>query len=351
MNTTQAYIVIEGVIGVGKTTLARMLQRETGAQLMLEVFEENPFLSDFYTDRARYAFQTQIFFLLSRYHQQRQLARLSRPLLSDYMFDKDRLFAQVNLSGDELDTYYNVQEALAENIDLPDLVVYLRADTDTLMNRITARDRPYERNMEAAYIDSLRQAYERFFAGYDAAPVQIIDTNDTDFVRNPDDFDAIFARIRGALGEGPRQPALPGMGSGAASVTTPSGEHLTLEQTARRLSDFQQFHRQLDHDKKFHTDPYFNFMLLQEEMGELARAFTRRWVAAHTGGPDESQPMIREELADVLAYLLKLANYAGIDLEDAYLEKMHVNQGRNWRMNDDNVDGLQRPAKEKGETA
>ena len=351
MNTTQAYIVIEGVIGVGKTTLARMLQRETGAQLVLEVFEENPFLSDFYTDRARYAFQTQIFFLLSRYHQQRQLARLSRPLISDYMFDKDRLFAQVNLSGDELDTYYNVQEALAENINLPDLVVYLRADSDTLMNRITARDRPYERDMEAAYIDSLRLAYERFFGSYEAAPVLIVDTNDIDFVQHHDDFDAIFARIRGALGEGPRQPALPGMGGGVPTVTTPTGERLTLEQTARRLSDFQQFHRQLDHDKQFNTDPYFNFMLLQEEMGELARAFTRRWVATHTGVPDESQPMIREELADVLAYLLKLANYAGIDLEDAYLDKMRRNQGRNWRKKNDDAEGIQHPAKEKGDTA
>ena len=107
MTTPQAYVAIEGVIGVGKTTLARMFQKEAGGQLVLEVFEENPFLSDFYTDRARYAFQTQIFFLLSRYHQQRQLARMTRPLISDYMFDKDRLFAQVNLSGDELQTYYS----------------------------------------------------------------------------------------------------------------------------------------------------------------------------------------------------------------------------------------------------
>ncbi len=351
MNTTQAYVVIEGVIGVGKTTLARMFQREIGAQLVLEVFEENPFLSDFYTDRARYAFQTQIFFLLSRYHQQRQLARLSRPLISDYMFDKDRLFAQVNLSGDELDTYYNVQEALAENIDLPDLVVYLRADTDTLMNRITARDRPYERNMEAAYIDSLRGAYEQFFSSYGAATVLIVDTNDMDFVQSPEDRDAIFARIRGALGEGPRQPSLPGMGASHPSVMVPPGEQLSLEQTTRRLADFQQFHRQLDHVKRFNTDPYFNFMLLQEEIGELARAYTRRWLAAHSGQPDESLPAIREELADVLAYLLKLANYAGVDLEEAYLEKMRVNQGRDWRRADGDKSVTPHPAREKGENA
>ena len=331
MTTPQAYVAIEGVIGVGKTTLARMFHKEMGGQLMLEVFEENPFLSDFYTDRARYAFQTQIFFLLSRYHQQRQLARMTRPLISDYMFDKDRLFAQVNLSGDELQTYYSVQEALAENIPLPDLVVFLKADTETLMNRITARDRPYERNMEAAYINSLRVAYEQFFAAYESAPVLTIDTNSLDFVTNPEDRAAVFDRIRGALGTGPRQPALPGLEAGEVVLPAPPAAGAApLEQTTWRLGDFQQFHRRLDQDKQFLTDPYLNFMLLQEEVGELARAFARRWIAKATGGPDDAQPAIREEMADVLAYLLKLANYAGVDLEAAYLEKMHRNQGREW---------------------
>jgi deoxyguanosine kinase len=211
MNPPKAYIAIEGVIGVGKTTLARLLQREFNAQLVLEVFEENPFLSDFYTDRSRYAFQTQIFFLLSRYHQQRQYASLPRPLISDYMFDKDRLFAQVNLVGDELKTYYSVQEALAENICVPDLVVYLKANTDTLMSRIISRDRPYERNMEAAYIDSLRAAYDQFFATYNRARLLVVDTNTIDFVRQAEDYEAILNRVRGALGQGPRQPALPGL--------------------------------------------------------------------------------------------------------------------------------------------
>lgn len=331
MNTTQAYIIVEGVIGVGKTTLARMFQKEIEAQLVLEVFEENPFLSDFYGDRARYAFQTQIFFLLSRYHQQRQLAGIPRPLISDYMFEKDRLFAQVNLHGDELDTYYSVQEALAENIQAPDLIVYLKASTDTLMNRITARDRPYERNMEPAYIDSLRVAYEQFFADYTAAPIVTIDTNEIDFVQNAEDRENIFARIRASLGEGPSQPALPGMG-GAAPVAAKAGPEkaLALEQTTRRLGDFQRFHRQLDHDKHFTTDPYFNFILLQEEIGELARAFAARWRASHAGQPDQSLPAVREELADVLAYVIKLANYAGVDLEEAYFEKMRLNQGREW---------------------
>jgi deoxyguanosine kinase len=329
----QAYVVIEGVIGVGKTTLARMFRGELGAQLVLEVFEENPFLSDFYTDRSRYAFQTQIFFLLSRYHQQRQLADIPRPIISDYMFDKDRLFAQVNLAGDELETYYRVQEALAENIYLPDLVVYLRADTETLMNRITARDRPYERNMETAYIESLRVAYEQFFSTYQGAPVLTIDTNDIDFVRNPEDFDDIVQRIWSALGKGPRQPALPGMNGGiqAQIAAPPPDRRIVLEQTARRLGDFQLFHRQLDRDKQFVTDPYLNFILLQEEVGELARAFAQRWVAKNTNQPDASLPAIREELADVLAYIVKLANYVGVDLEAAYLDKMRVNADRTWR--------------------
>jgi deoxyguanosine kinase len=321
---TQAYITVEGVIGVGKTTLARMFQKEIGAQLVLEVFEENPFLSDFYTDRARYAFQTQIFFLLSRYHQQRQLATIPRPLISDYMFDKDRLFAQVNLAGDEFATYLSVHEALAENVPVPNLVVFLKADTDTLMNRITARDRPYERNMESDYIDSLRAAYEVFFASYQGAPVLTIDTNEIDFVQHPEDRDEIFSRIRGALGQGPRQPALPGMDQGSEVVTREAS--VASEQPARRLSDFQQFHRQLDDDKL--ADPYLNFILLQTEMGDLARALARRWAAASAGNPDSSLAAIREELADVLAYVIKLANYTGIDLEDAYLEKMQA-EGEN----------------------
>lgn len=329
MSGVQAYIVVEGVIGVGKTTLARMLHKELGGQLVLEVFEENPFLSSFYQDRARYAFQTQIFFLLSRYHQQRQLVQLGRPLISDYMFDKDRLFAEVNLAGDELKTYYSVQEALAENVLRPDLVVFLKADTDTLMSRITARDRPYERNMDPAYIDSLRVAYERFFGAYQAVPVLAIDTTDIDFVRNAADRADILSRIRGALGTGPRQPALPGL-EGAASVTisAPPGETRPVEPSARRLGDYQQFLRQQD-QQQLSTDPYLSFLRLQEEIGTLAGALARHW---DTRGTGDSLPDIRAELAGVFACLLQLANHAQVDLEEAYLERVHraplVEEGR-----------------------
>jgi deoxyguanosine kinase len=207
------YIAIEGVIGVGKTTLARLLAPLFDADLQLEIFEENPFLSDFYSDRARYAFQTQIFFLLSRYHQQRRgvtaIVASGRSLLSDYTFAKDALFARINLAGDELQMYDRVHEALAEKIPIPDLLVYLRAGTDTLMQRIALRDRSYERNMERSYIEELNYAYDDFFSKpYHGTPVLTIDTNPLDFVHSPDHLKFIENRIRENVGLTPYQPSL-----------------------------------------------------------------------------------------------------------------------------------------------
>lgn len=208
------YIAIEGVIGVGKTTLARLLQPAFDADLLLEIFEENPFLSDFYTDRERYAFQTQIFFLLSRYHQQRRTVpealQKGCSLIADYTFAKDALFARINLKGDELEMYYKVHEALAEKIEKPDLIVYLRASTEVLMQRIALRDRPYERQMERDYIDALNVAYEEFFSKpFDHTPILPIDTNNLNIVQNPDHLKWIENRIRETLGLHPFQPALP----------------------------------------------------------------------------------------------------------------------------------------------
>jgi len=207
------YVIIEGVIGVGKTSLARLLQQDFEAEILLEIFEENPFLSDFYGDRERYAFQTQMFFLLSRYHQQRRgvpaFLNAGKNLISDYSFAKDSLFARINLQGDELDMYYRVHEALAEKISHPDLLVYLRADTDVLMKRIALRDRSYERNMERGYIEKLNQAYEEFFSHpYDHTPVLTIDSSPLDFVHNPEHLKQIENRIREALGLSPYQPTL-----------------------------------------------------------------------------------------------------------------------------------------------
>ena len=205
------YIAFEGVIGVGKTTLARLLQPAFESELLLEVFEENPFLSDFYSDRARYAFQTQIFFLLSRYRQQRDTVHTAlsqgKTLISDYTFTKDALFARINLKGDELEMYYRVHEALAEKIPTPDLTVYLYADTDMLMQRITLRDRTYERSMERAYIAELGEAYEEFFNSQNG-PVLRIDTTPYDFVRQPEHLKLIENRIRESLNMNPYQPRL-----------------------------------------------------------------------------------------------------------------------------------------------
>lgn len=208
------YIAIEGVIGVGKTTLARLLQNTFDAEILLEVFEENPFLSDFYSDRERYAFQTQIFFLLSRYHQQRrtvnEMISTGRNLFADYTFAKDALFARINLKGDELDMYYKVHEALAEKIQKPDLLVYLQASTNTLMQRIALRDRPYERQMERSYIDDLNHAYDDFFAKpFDHTPVLTVDTDHLNFIQNPEDLKLIENRIRQSLSLPPFQQTLP----------------------------------------------------------------------------------------------------------------------------------------------
>ncbi len=210
------YLAIEGVIGVGKTTLARLLQPMFQSGILLEVFEENPFLSDFYADRQRYAFQTQIFFLLSRYHQQRRtvsnlLEAQPGGLIADYTFEKDALFAHINLKGDELEMYYRVHEALAEKIVPPDLILYLRADTDVLMQRIAQRDRPYERNMDPAYISELNDAYEAFFADSQSrrSPVLVVDTNNLDYVRRREDLEWVETRVRQRLKLPPYQVELP----------------------------------------------------------------------------------------------------------------------------------------------
>ncbi len=203
------YIAIEGAIGVGKTTLSRLLSSRFQANLLLEVFEENPFLADFYADRDTYAFQTQIFFLLSRYHQQQEVPKELKSdnnLIADYTFEKDALFARLNLDGDELDTYFSVHNALAEKLRLPDLIVYLQAETSILMQRIAHRDRVYERNMDQGYIESLNNSYDEFYSGeLSGAPVLRINTNQLNYVANEGDLDWVENRIRQTLKVGPYQ--------------------------------------------------------------------------------------------------------------------------------------------------
>lgn len=206
------YLAIEGVIGVGKTSLARLLQQKFGSQILLEAFEENPFLSDFYEDRERYAFQTQIFFLLSRYRQQREAvpsAIKQGDLIADYTFEKDRLFARLNLEGDELATYRLVHSALAERIPVPDLIVYLQVETDVAMQRIALRDRPYERSMDREYIDQLNRAYEAHFGRASRSEVLPIETSHLDFIARPEHLEHIANSVRDALGIPPYQAELP----------------------------------------------------------------------------------------------------------------------------------------------
>lgn len=208
------FIAVEGVIGVGKTTLVRMLQEPFEARICMEVFEENPFLARFYDDRERYAFQTQMFFLLSRYHQQRReipeiIQQNKTNLLSDYTFDKDAIFARINLSGDELDMYFNIHAALAEKITKPDLIVYLKAETSTLMQRIAKRDRTYERNMDPDYIDQLNHTYTAYFRSYSQSRVLTIETDELDFVQNEEDLDWIENRVRQEIKLAPFQQQLP----------------------------------------------------------------------------------------------------------------------------------------------
>jgi deoxyguanosine kinase len=334
------YIAIEGAIGVGKTTLARFLGEGLTAELLLEVFEENPFLSDFYADRARYAFQTQIFFLLSRYRQQHSVISntISRcPLVSDYLFAKDWLFAHLNLAGDELAMYERVHAILGEQIPAPALVLYLKASTDTLMERIAFRDRSYERQMSRAYLDDLRLAYDRYFSDYTDAPVLVLDTDGLDIVRNPEIRAEVVAKVKSALRLESYQPSLP-------TLDEREMEPLADTNGGRRLGDFQRFHRALDREKGFIADLFFNYLCLTEEVGEIGRVLKQTWRQqdqllpqlgnrreAHDRALDATKSDLQAELADALAYLLKIANDAGIDLELAYLRKMGENWQRSWQ--------------------
>jgi deoxyadenosine/deoxycytidine kinase len=192
------HIAIEGVIGAGKTTLANLLTERLSAQLILEQFEENPFLRKFYEDQDRYAFQTQVFFLLSRYRQQQELHQADlfhRFLITDYIFEKDKIFAYLNLGDDELKLYENVMGAIEHNVPTPDLVVYIQSNVGRLMTNIKARGREYERNMPEQYIRDLNEAYNYFFFRYKTAPLLIVNASEIDFVHNKQELDDLMLEI------------------------------------------------------------------------------------------------------------------------------------------------------------
>ena len=193
------YVAIEGTIGVGKTSLANLLSEKLSAKLVLEAFEDNPFLSDFYEDPERHAFQTQLWFLLQRYQQQqdhRQVDMFQNLVITDYMFVKDRLFASLNLNEKEMSLYDTVANMMERNVIQPDLVIFLQADTGTLMKNISKRGRDIEKNISEDYIDALNQVYNEYFFRYQDTPLVIINTNNIDFVNNHKDLEEVINYIR-----------------------------------------------------------------------------------------------------------------------------------------------------------
>ena len=193
------YVAIEGTIGVGKTSLANLLSEKLTAKLVLETFEDNPFLSDFYEDPERHAFQTQLWFLLQRYQQQqdlRQVDMFQNLVITDYMFVKDRLFASLNLNEKEMSLYDTVANMMERNVIHPDLVIFLQADTGTLMKNISKRGREIEKDISEDYIDALNQVYNEYFFRYQDTPLVIINTNNIDFVNNHKDLEEVINYIR-----------------------------------------------------------------------------------------------------------------------------------------------------------
>jgi deoxyguanosine kinase len=193
------YIAIEGPIGVGKTSLATLLGRRLGARLVLERPDENPFLDDFYKDPKRYAFKTQLFFTLSRYMQQQEFTQqdlFHDLVIADYLFAKDKIFAYLTLDDKELALYEKLVDLIEPEIPRPDLVIYLQATTEVLLERIRQRGRAYERRLSEEYLKSLNEAYNYYFFHYQESPLLVINTSEIDFVHRQADLDDLIEEIR-----------------------------------------------------------------------------------------------------------------------------------------------------------
>jgi deoxyadenosine/deoxycytidine kinase len=196
--TKKKYIVVEGPIGVGKTSLAKILAAEFQARCVFEKVEDNPFLAKFYEDRETYAFQNQLFFLLSRYQQQRELSQqelFNQNAVADYLFAKDKIFATLTLSSEELNLYQQIYQLLDTRVPKPDLVVYLQARPDVLYKRIKKRDKNYERSVTQEYLEEVAQAYNRFFFHYDESPLLVVNTSEIDFVASSKDLADLIKEI------------------------------------------------------------------------------------------------------------------------------------------------------------
>lgn len=192
------YIVVEGPIGVGKTSVAELLAQRLGARTLLENPEENPFLPLFYKDVRRYAFQTQLYFLLNRFRQQQGLLQFDlfkQDLVSDYLFAKDRIFAYLTLDDHELALYERIHPLLEVQVVKPDLVIYLQASTDVLLQRIATRGRSYEKDIDQSYLEDVNAAYNHFFFHYTATPLLAVNTNEVDFAKDKEAFEDLLKRI------------------------------------------------------------------------------------------------------------------------------------------------------------
>ncbi|MCP4808519.1 MAG: deoxynucleoside kinase [Proteobacteria bacterium] len=205
------FLVIEGLIGVGKTTLCKLVRDEWDARLVLEPWAENPFLASFYDDPDRFALPTQLFYLANRFKQQqaiRQTDLFHDLVVADYLFEKDSLFAQQTLTGDELELYYQFAGLLGDTLAKPDLVLFLDAPTECILDRINRRAIESEQVIQPDYLDSLRDRYYALWEDYTAAPVRVLHTQDLDYVSNPEDQRAVLEMIRGWL-ENNEAPGLP----------------------------------------------------------------------------------------------------------------------------------------------